>query len=49
MNYSFHPDAADEFNQAIAYYENCKTGLGYEFTVEVYSAIERALFYPEAW
>ena len=49
MNYSFHPDAADEFNQAIAYYEECKKGLGYEFAVEVHSAIERALAYPKAW
>jgi hypothetical protein len=34
MNYSFHPEAEIEFNNAIDYYEECKEGLGLEFTVE---------------
>jgi hypothetical protein len=49
MKYSFHPEAEAEFNQAIDYYENCAEGLGYDFAVEVYSAIERIIAYPKAW
>ncbi len=40
MKYSFHPEAEAEFNQAIEYYENFEEGLGYDFAVEVYSAVE---------
>ena len=49
MKYSFHPEAEVEFNQAIDSYENCAKGLGYDFAIEVYSAIERILAYPKAW
>lgn len=49
MNYSFHPEAELESNQAIDYYEDCAEGLGYDFAVEVYSAIERITSYPKAW
>ncbi len=49
MKYSFHPEAEVEFNQAIDYYENCAEGLGNDFAVEVYSAIEQIVAYPKAW
>lgn len=49
MKYSFHPEAEEEFLQAIDYYEDCKKGLGYEFSVEVYLAIQRAVTFPFAW
>jgi len=49
VTYSFHPEAEAEFAQAIEYYEACGTGLGYDFSVEVYSAIERIMAYPKAW
>ncbi|CAB1078064.1 hypothetical protein D1AOALGA4SA_5829 [Olavius algarvensis Delta 1 endosymbiont] len=49
MNYSFHPEAEVEFNQAIDYYENRAEGLGYDSAIEVYSAIERIISYPKAW
>ena len=49
MKYSFHPEAEVEFNQAIDYYENCAEGLGYDFAIEVYSAVERIVAYPKAW
>ena len=49
MKYSFHPEAKSEFVQAIEYYEECERSLGYDFAVEVYSAIERALSCPKAW
>ena len=49
MNYSFHPDAEKEFNEAIAYYNECQNGLGLEFVKEVYLAIQNILSFPRAW
>jgi len=49
MNFSFHPDAEEEFLKAVDYYENIESGLGYDFALEVYSAIKRSSDYPEAW
>lgn len=49
MTYSFHPEAEAEFNGAIDYYEARQAGLGYDFAVEVYAAIQRILAYPKAW
>jgi plasmid stabilization system protein ParE len=49
MKYDFHPEAASEFFDAIDYYEDCEKGLGYDFAVEVYSAIEKILNFPNAW
>ena len=49
MKYSFHPEAEFEFVQAIEYYEEREEGLGQDFAVEVYSAIERAVSHPKAW
>jgi hypothetical protein len=49
MSYSFHPEAEEEFNRAIDYYEDLESGLGYDFALEVYSAIKRADELPKAW
>lgn len=49
MNASFHPEAESEFTKAIDYYEDKETGLGYDFAVEVYSAIDRIIATPKAW
>jgi len=49
MKYSFHPEAEAEFVEAIEYYEERENGLGYDFAVEVYSAIERTASWPKAW
>jgi len=49
MNYSFHPEAEEEFCEAIDYYEGCQASLGLDFAREVYDAIGRAVDYPEAW
>lgn len=49
MTYSFHPEAEEEFNQAIEYYEEIEAGLGYDFAVEVYATIQRSVVYPKAW
>ncbi len=41
MKYSFHPEAEKEFDEAIDYFEEIERGLGYDFAVEVYLAVER--------
>ena len=48
MTFSFHPEAKDEFNEAIEYYEDCEPGLGYDFSVEVHAAIQNIVNYPTA-
>ena len=49
MTFSFHPAASAELNQGVDYYEECESGLGYEFLEEVYATIARMLKYPHAW
>jgi len=49
LNYSFHPDAEKELNEAITYYYECQNGLGLEFTKEVYLVIQNILSFPRAW
>lgn len=49
MNFTFHPEAEVEFNEAIEYYETIEPGLGYDFAVEVYSTIQRSVALPTAW
>lgn len=49
MTFSFHPDAESEFNKAIEYYENIEHGLGYDFSIEVHSAIQNIVGHPTAW
>jgi hypothetical protein len=49
VSFRFHPDAAEELSEAIRYYEDVEPGLGQDFAVEVYSAIQRATAYPRAW
>ncbi len=49
MSFSFHPEAEKELTEAIAYYEQIEPGLGYDFALEVYSAIRRSVDFPEAW
>jgi len=49
MRFRFHPQADDEFDQAVRYYENCQSGLGLEFAEEVYATVARISEYPEAW
>ncbi len=49
MNFSFHPEAEEEFNDAIDYYEGIMPELGYDFALEVYSAIQRSVEFPKAW
>lgn len=49
MKYSFHPSAKIELNEAIYYYESCRSGLGAEFAKEVRSTVRRITEFPEAW
>ncbi len=49
MNFSFHPEAEFEFNQAIDYYESCSAGLGNDFAIEVYETVKRIIANPLAW
>ena len=49
MLYKFHPEAAQEFYQAIDYYEFVKKGLGLDFAKEIYLTIQRILLFPSGW
>jgi DNA-binding XRE family transcriptional regulator len=39
MNFSFHPSARTELNQAVDYYNDCEAGLGYDFLQKEYAKI----------
>ena len=49
MTYYFHPDAENELNNAIDYYETCKKDLGVEFAFEIQKTIQNILYFPTAW
>jgi len=49
MKFYFHEDAEFEFDRAIEYYEDSRSGLGLEFAQEVYAAITRVIQFPDAW
>ena|SRR4030067_2561900 len=49
MKFYFHPDAKEELDGAVDYYEQCQPGLGLEFAEEVYASIARIIQYPDAW
>jgi hypothetical protein len=49
VKFYFHPEANEELDEAVRYYENLRPGLGLEFAEEVYSTIARIARYPDAW
>jgi plasmid stabilization system protein ParE len=49
MSFAFHPEAEEEFVQAVVYYEGCEPGLGIDFSREIYASIQNALDYPAMW
>lgn len=49
MNFSFHPEAEEEFFAAADYYEDCEPGLGLDFSREVYTTIQNASDYSTVW
>ncbi len=49
MNYFFHPEAKKELKDAVKYYNECGSGLGYVFMEEVKTTINRIIHYPRSW
>lgn len=49
MKFFFHPDAKEEFDGAVEFYEQNQPGLGLEFAEEIYATIARITQYPDAW
>jgi plasmid stabilization system protein ParE len=49
MKFRFHEEAEAELLRAVDYYEARAAGLGHDFAVEVYSAIQLILAMPKAW
>ena len=49
MMFGFHSLAEQEFDKAVRYCEECRSGLGLEFAEEVYATIARITAYPKAW
>lgn len=49
MSFRLHPDAEEELSEAIRCYEDVEPGLGQDFAVEIYSAVQRAVANPRAW
>ncbi len=49
MTVEFLPQARTEWAEAISYYNDQRSNLGYEFALEVDRTVERILQYPHAW
>lgn len=49
MTFAFHPNAEAEFFAAIDSYEQSEAGLGFDFSIEVFSTIQNVVDYPSAW
>ena len=49
MNYSYHPHAEKELEQAEEYYDNISEELGNRFRDEIQLAIRRILKLPNGW
>lgn len=49
MTFSFHPEADTEFHEAVDYYEACEPGLGYDFSLEVFSTVQNIVNSAAAW
>jgi len=48
MRAEFSPEAAEEFREAAAYYEQKAPGVGFAFVAEVHRAVEIAVAHPLA-
>lgn len=49
MRLEFHPEARDEFEFAVRYYEQHQAGLGSRFIASAESALQSVLDAPTAW
>ena len=48
MTYTFHPEAEEEFQAAVEYYEGCSEGLGLNFAAEVQASVENIVAHRRA-
>lgn len=48
LAYVFHPLAATELDEAVAYYEAIQSGKGLEFAGQVQAAVEQIQAFPES-
>lgn len=49
MTFDFHPEARNEFIDAVAFYEMSREGLGLRLSREVNATINRVILGPTAW
>ncbi|MDD2236517.1 MAG: type II toxin-antitoxin system RelE/ParE family toxin [Kiritimatiellae bacterium] len=49
MTFFFHPEAEEEFCEAVAHYEDCENSLGIDFFREVHATIQNVIDYPAMW
>jgi len=49
MNYSFHPHAETELENAENYYDQISEDLGNRFRAEIEMALSRIIRFPKAW
>lgn len=49
MNYIFLPEARDELDAHMDYYENIQPGLGRDFHNEIVSALSNIIDHPQMW
>lgn len=49
MQFLFHPDAQVELDRAINRDEGSERGLGYQFAIEIFAAVERIKANPGMW
>ncbi|MDJ0597593.1 MAG: type II toxin-antitoxin system RelE/ParE family toxin [Crocosphaera sp.] len=49
MNFEFHPQAKQELEDAVNYYDSISQALGDQFILEIQKTLERIEKFPEAW
>ena len=49
MTFDFHPQAQQELEEAVDYYDNISQVLGNQFILEIKKTLERIEKFPEAW
>ena len=49
MKFVFHSEAELELQDAVEYYSTIDVKLGFDFSLEVYAAIQRSVDLPKAW
>ena len=49
MNFTFHPEAENELEDARDFYDDREFGLGSHFLDEVRATVDRIIEYPNSW